>query len=400
MKKVICVILFLVVLVYSSVFASEANVQLNGETLDFTDSNGQKVNAQIINNRTMVPLRKIFEVLGCEIEWEESTKTVTATKDNTKIVLQINNNIATKTVNGVEEKLTLDTAPVLLNNRTLVPLRFVAESLDKQVGWEASSYTAIIIDYDYFANLLKQKNVNLYNLLTSNSNNISFEITRSYTDTANASNNNTATLKGSISSSNQINANLNFVGNNDLIEDLSSENLSNVDLVINIENERMIVTTQNAKLSERLEQNTFTPQDLKLKGYVNDNLGNGIRNIFDVEDGSLNSNSFKNMKADFENFLSLFVANGTHKISYENSNFATFDYTNFDNVIFDNDLVKVLSVLNSRIFNYDITRDEILFDWPSFNYEINCQNNNLLLKITLENDYNERVAYDINISAN
>ena len=39
-------------------------------TIDFTDSNGNKVNAQIINSRTMVPLRKIFEVLGCEINWD------------------------------------------------------------------------------------------------------------------------------------------------------------------------------------------------------------------------------------------------------------------------------------------------------------------------------------------
>ena len=61
-------------------YARNPSVQLNGEVIDFKDENGNIVNPQIINDRTMVPLRKIFELLGCNIEWNGSTKTVIATK--------------------------------------------------------------------------------------------------------------------------------------------------------------------------------------------------------------------------------------------------------------------------------------------------------------------------------
>ena len=94
--KVFCIVsIFITLLMFSTVFAANVDVQINGEIIDFTDSEGNKVNAQIINDRTMVPLRKIFEVLGCDIGWENSTRTVTANKDNKEIIIQINNNLET-----------------------------------------------------------------------------------------------------------------------------------------------------------------------------------------------------------------------------------------------------------------------------------------------------------------
>ena len=93
MKKFIKLILvssvLLTTLIFSNVFAANVEVQLNGEILDFTDSEGNKVNAQIINDRTMVPLRKIFEELGCKIIWNANTRSVMATKDNKQVVLAI-----------------------------------------------------------------------------------------------------------------------------------------------------------------------------------------------------------------------------------------------------------------------------------------------------------------------
>ena len=77
MKKFLRLIILTIIVLMMSVpvFAgSDILVQLNGELIDFTDSNGLKVEPQIVNDRTMVPMRKIFEVLGAEVQWEGETR--------------------------------------------------------------------------------------------------------------------------------------------------------------------------------------------------------------------------------------------------------------------------------------------------------------------------------------
>ena len=130
-----------------SIYAAEVNVQINGEIINFEDTN-----ARIINNRTMVPFRRIFNELGVtneNIDWNGDTKTIIARKDDIEIKLQIGNDIAEKKIGNQFTKITLDSVPVTDNGRTLVPLRFIAESLGKTVGWDSVNKTAIIIDYDY-----------------------------------------------------------------------------------------------------------------------------------------------------------------------------------------------------------------------------------------------------------
>ena len=124
-------------------------VQQNGEYIDFKDSNGNVVEPQIINSRTMVPFRKIFNALGVtdsNISWDGETKKVVAKKENIIIELQIDNTIAKKTISGDTTEIKLDAAPVIIEGRTLVPVRFIAESMNKQVGWDEWNRTVIIID--------------------------------------------------------------------------------------------------------------------------------------------------------------------------------------------------------------------------------------------------------------
>ncbi len=142
-------------------------VQLNGEIIDFTDANGDKVEAQIMNDRTMVPMRKIFEVLGAEVEWDGENRIVTGKKEDTEIKLQIGNNIATKKISEETKNIELDVTPTIVNGRTLVPVRFIAESLDKKVGWDAENRAVIIIDSDEIENKIKNNASNLYELLTN-----------------------------------------------------------------------------------------------------------------------------------------------------------------------------------------------------------------------------------------
>ena len=98
MKKIICLFVILLSLT-SSAYAADVNVQINGKIIDFTDSQGNKVNAQIINERTMVPFRKIFNELGVvdeNITYTSSEEPITAKKDNVEIIIQIGSTTAKK----------------------------------------------------------------------------------------------------------------------------------------------------------------------------------------------------------------------------------------------------------------------------------------------------------------
>lgn len=94
----------------------------------------------IENGRTLVPVRAIFEVLGCQVDWEPTTRTVTGTNEDIKIKLKIND----KTAYINDEPVLLDVPAKILNKRTLVPVRFISESLKRKVDWNQSSKTVVI----------------------------------------------------------------------------------------------------------------------------------------------------------------------------------------------------------------------------------------------------------------
>ena len=101
-------------------------VYLDGQRLEFD------VQPQIIDGRTMVPMRKIFESMGATVEWENSTQKITAKKQDTTVIMQINSNVLSVDENAI----TLDVPPQLVDGRTLVPVRAVAESFDIHVLWD------------------------------------------------------------------------------------------------------------------------------------------------------------------------------------------------------------------------------------------------------------------------
>ncbi len=94
----------------------------------------------IKDQKTMVPLRKIFESLGQQVEWDESTKTVTAKSGDQTLTLTIGSNTAS--VNGMEVRL--DVEPFIQGGQTLVPLRFVAEHLGTEVQWDDTNRRVVI----------------------------------------------------------------------------------------------------------------------------------------------------------------------------------------------------------------------------------------------------------------
>lgn len=115
-------------------FEPEIKVVIDGETLETDQS------PIIVNDRTLVPMRAIFEKLGASVDWNESAQAVTAVKGEREISLAIGGDVMR--IDG--EAKTLDVPAMLYNERTLVPVRAVSEALNCNVNWVGEENTVVI----------------------------------------------------------------------------------------------------------------------------------------------------------------------------------------------------------------------------------------------------------------
>ena len=100
-----------------------------------------EVPPQIIHDRTMVPFRKVAEALGVRVDWDGVTRTVTAVGFGKTVRLVIDDPVAR--VNDLPTKL--DVPPTIINDRTLVPLRFISEAFGGVVDWNGTTRTVTVI---------------------------------------------------------------------------------------------------------------------------------------------------------------------------------------------------------------------------------------------------------------
>jgi hypothetical protein len=96
----------------------------------------------IKEGRTLIPIRALAEGFGASVAWDQAEQKVTVQKGEIKIVLQIGAKLAY--VNGKEVKI--DVPPETINNRTVIPLRFIIENLGLKVNWDAESETVEVED--------------------------------------------------------------------------------------------------------------------------------------------------------------------------------------------------------------------------------------------------------------
>lgn len=94
------------------------------------------------SNRTLVPMRFLFEQMGAEVAWNAETNTATVTKGEETISFSIDNTEAT--VNG--EIKTMDVPARLIENKTMIPVRFLSEELGYTVGWDEETKIVTISD--------------------------------------------------------------------------------------------------------------------------------------------------------------------------------------------------------------------------------------------------------------
>ncbi len=103
-------------------------MKVNGEEKNIDEEGTTPV---IVDGSTLLPVRAIVEEIGGEVNWNAETKEVTLTHEDQEIVLKIDSTEGF--LNG--EPQVLDTAPAIINGRTMLPIRFVAQSFGFNVDW-------------------------------------------------------------------------------------------------------------------------------------------------------------------------------------------------------------------------------------------------------------------------
>lgn len=140
--------------------ADEIEVYVNDAQIEFD------VAPQIINDRTMIPFRYVANAFGAEVDYKEEadgTKIVTAVQGDKTLILTIGSTDATLIENGTETVLTFDVAPIIIESRTLVPVRLVGEAFGCSVGWNGDEKQVIIIDPIAIADSIKEISPEFYN---------------------------------------------------------------------------------------------------------------------------------------------------------------------------------------------------------------------------------------------
>ena len=118
-------------------------VQLNGKMLAFSDAA-----PEASGERTFVPLRAVMEAMDAQVDYDRATDTVTIHRGGVDLSMVPGENRATVTEEGESRVLEMDVSPYVKNDRTYVPVRFVAESFGCAVGWDQRAKTVIIVDVD------------------------------------------------------------------------------------------------------------------------------------------------------------------------------------------------------------------------------------------------------------
>ena len=139
-NKIIALMTGTMMLFGTCAYARDISVTINGEPL-VTD-----VAPEIVNDRTMLPMRAIFEALGADVEWVGEDSLIFATKGPNLITMKIG--MPKMNVQKIDAEapiiVDLDTAPYIHNDRTMVPVRAIAEALEAEVDWVDETSTVVI----------------------------------------------------------------------------------------------------------------------------------------------------------------------------------------------------------------------------------------------------------------
>ena len=140
-KFIVCVALVLVFIgvcfptFNTNAAQQEVRVTVDGRQVRFSDQR-----PVIINGRVLVPIRDVFEELGFQVRWDSATET--AILSNAQYTVHVPLNRYTFTTNGISH--VLDVPAQIINDRTMLPIRALVESVGYMAEWDSANNTAVI----------------------------------------------------------------------------------------------------------------------------------------------------------------------------------------------------------------------------------------------------------------
>ncbi len=147
MKKGIFAFVLALTMAFSSVTmaADEITVNVNGTNVVMDQS------PIIENGRTLVPLRAVAEALGCSVVWDANTKTASFSMGDVMAIVTVGNDYIVVGDGVYNENVPVDSPAVIVNSRTMIPLRALSEGFGYNVEWDAATRTVNISSKDMSA---------------------------------------------------------------------------------------------------------------------------------------------------------------------------------------------------------------------------------------------------------
>ena len=134
---IVALLFALVLIPAANAYANEIAVTANGQPVIFADQN-----PTIVDGRTLVPVAGVFQALGFQVEWNHSERQAVITRGADTVLITVGRNTFTK--NGVDSSL--DVPAQIINERTMLPIAAVLQSLDYNVDWDSVSRTVAITE--------------------------------------------------------------------------------------------------------------------------------------------------------------------------------------------------------------------------------------------------------------
>lgn len=143
-----------------SLFVGKNKIAIDGE-VSLLDPDNPDVCATILNNRTHVPVRFVSEALGASVKWNDGDKT--AVIENNDDIITLENGSPTMLLN--DREIPLDSPAAIISGRMMIPLRAVAEAMDKKITYDESGLIVIADRENYFT---MRDDLGIFRKLTGN----------------------------------------------------------------------------------------------------------------------------------------------------------------------------------------------------------------------------------------
>lgn len=148
MKKLKFSIVALMVCFIAIGFGTDVNANSDINIYVWGDKVETDVAPVIRNGRTLVPVRFVSESMGMGVVWNGKNRTVSVLKDSYELIFRIGSRQAI----GLDDygthverrSFTLDHEPIIVQGRTMVPIRFIAEQMNQDVRWDKYTRSVII----------------------------------------------------------------------------------------------------------------------------------------------------------------------------------------------------------------------------------------------------------------